>query len=106
MKFLASQITYFLQDRAARQNIRALLKYVAFTAAVILLYSVIFHLIMLHAENRYHSWITGIYWTFTVMTTLGFGDITFTSDLGRLFSIIVMLTGIVLLLVSQAPMSM
>lgn len=43
---------------------------------------------MLHAEGRYHSWITGIYWTLTVMTTLGFGDITFTNDIGRLFSII------------------
>lgn len=30
---------------------------------------------------------------------LGFGDITFTSDLGRLFSIIVMLSGVVFLLI-------
>ena len=99
MKFLTSQISYFLTERAARQNIRALLKYVAFTATVIAVYSVVFHLIMLHAEGRYHSWITGIYWTLTVMTTLGFGDITFTSDIGRLFSIIVLLSGIVLLLI-------
>ena len=33
------------------------------------------------------------------MTTLGFGDITFTSDIGRLFSILVLLSGVVLLLV-------
>jgi Trk K+ transport system NAD-binding subunit len=99
VKFLTSQISYFLTERAARQNIRALLKYVAFTATVIAVYSVVFHLIMLHAEGRYHSWITGIYWTLTVMTTLGFGDITFTSDIGRLFSIIVLLSGIVLLLI-------
>jgi Trk K+ transport system NAD-binding subunit len=99
VKFLTSQISYFLSERATRQNIRALLKYVGFTAAVIATYSVIFHLIMLHAEGRYHSWITGIYWTLTVMTTLGFGDITFTSDIGRLFSIIVLLSGIVLLLI-------
>ena len=33
------------------------------------------------------------------MTTLGFGDITFTSDIGRLFSIVVLLSGVVLLLV-------
>jgi Trk K+ transport system NAD-binding subunit len=33
------------------------------------------------------------------MTTLGFGDITFTSDTGRFFSIIVMLSGTVFLLV-------
>jgi Trk K+ transport system NAD-binding subunit len=99
MKFIISQISYFLTEKDARQNIRALLKYVAFLATVIAVYSVIFHLIMLHAEGRYHSWITGIYWTLTVMTTLGFGDITFTSDIGRLFSIIVLLSGIVLLLI-------
>jgi len=33
------------------------------------------------------------------MSTLGFGDITFSSDLGRIFSLIVLLTGIVYLLV-------
>ena len=65
MKFLTSQISYFLNERAARQNIRALLKYVAFTTTVIAVYFVVFHLIMLHAEGRYHSWVTGIYWTLT-----------------------------------------
>ncbi len=98
MKFLASQITYFLSEKGTRQNIGALLKYLAFLTALIALYSVIFHMIMLY-EGRYHSWITGIYWTLTVMTTLGFGDITFTGDLGRLFSILVLLSGIVLLLI-------
>ena len=33
------------------------------------------------------------------MTTLGFGDVTFTTDVGRLFSIVVLLSGVVLLLV-------
>ena len=50
-------------------------------------------------EGEQHSWITGFYWTLVVMTTLGFGDITFTSDVGRLFSILVLLSGVVLLLV-------
>ena len=99
MKFLSSQISYFLSEKDARQNIRALLKYLLFLLAIIAVYSVIFHLIMLYVEGRYHSWITGIYWTLTVMTTLGFGDITFTSDLGRAFSILVLLSGILLLLI-------
>jgi Trk K+ transport system NAD-binding subunit len=60
---------------------------------------VVFHLIMLHAEGQTHSWVAGIYWTLTVMTTLGFGDITFHSDIGRAFSIVVLLSGIVLLLI-------
>ena len=50
-------------------------------------------------EGREYSWITGFYWTFTVMSTLGFGDITFESDLGRLFSTLVLLSGIFLLLI-------
>lgn len=33
------------------------------------------------------------------MTTLGFGDITFHSDLGRVFSVIVLLSGVILLLI-------
>jgi voltage-gated potassium channel len=99
MKFMSAQISYFLSQREARQNIKALLKYAIFVLAVIAVFSAGFHLIMLSVEGRYHSWITGIYWTLTVMTTLGFGDITFHSDIGRLFSIVVLLSGIVLLLI-------
>jgi hypothetical protein len=61
-------------------------------------YSVLFHLLMLY-EGRQYSWITGFYWTLTTMSTLGFGDITFTSDAGKIFSVVVLLSGIVFLLV-------
>jgi hypothetical protein len=50
-------------------------------------------------EGRQYSWVTGFYWTLTTMSTLGFGDITFHSDAGRLFSVVVLLSGIVFLLV-------
>jgi Trk K+ transport system NAD-binding subunit len=99
MKFFMSQVSYFLSERGARQNIRALLTYLGYLTLLIAIYSVLFHVIMLYAESRYHSWITGIYWTLTVMTTLGFGDITFTSDIGRIFSLVVLISGIVLLLI-------
>jgi Trk K+ transport system NAD-binding subunit len=67
--------------------------------ATVALFATGFRLIMYHVEGQEHSWVTGIYWALTVMTTLGFGDITFHSDLGRLFSIVVLLTGVVLLLI-------
>jgi hypothetical protein len=51
-------------------------KYLVLLILIIILYSVLFHLIMLYAEGRYHSWITGLYWTLPVMTILSFGDIT------------------------------
>jgi Trk K+ transport system NAD-binding subunit len=50
-------------------------------------------------EEQNHSWITGLYWTLTVMSTLGFGDITFTSDLGRAFSVLVLISGMISLLI-------
>ncbi len=99
MKFLATQITYFLSQSQIRRNINALLKYLLFLIAVIAVYTVAFHMIMLYAEGRDFSWITGLYWTLTVMSTLGFGDITFHSDVGRAFTILVLLSGIVLLLI-------
>ena len=99
MKFLSTQISYLLSEPQTRRNLKALFKYVLFLVGVVILYAVIFHWIMISAEKQTHSWVTGIYWTLTVMSTLGFGDITFNSDVGRIFSIVVLLSGIVLLLI-------
>lgn len=99
MKFAGSQIAYLVTDRTARANLGSLLKYIAALAVLITVYALLFHVIKANVEGEQHSWITGFYWTLVVMTTLGFGDITFTSDIGRLFSIIVLLSGVVLLLV-------
>ena len=98
MKFLPSQLLYFCQNRAMRKNLRNLSKFLAVIAAAITVYSILFHFIMEY-EGRQFSWITGFYWTLTVMSTLGFGDITFTSDLGFAFSMVVLLSGIVFLLI-------
>lgn len=99
MKFWSGHLGYALLDVQLRRNVSGLLKYAAFLLGVILLYSVLFHVIMFRVEGQEHSWLTGAYWTLTVMTTLGFGDITFQSDLGRAFSILVLLSGTVLLLI-------
>ncbi|HPL50903.1 MAG TPA: NAD-binding protein [Smithellaceae bacterium] len=81
-----------------KQNVRLLLRYIFVLALLISFYSVIFHYLMA-AEGQKHSWITGFYWVLVVMSTLGFGDITFTSDVGRLFSIIVLASGVIFLLI-------
>jgi Trk K+ transport system NAD-binding subunit len=98
VKFLTSQLTYLLTQQETRRNLTSLFKYLAFLAGIVLVYSVLFHVMML-SEGQQHTWLTGLYWTLTVMSTLGFGDITFHSDLGRVFSIAVLLSGIVLLLI-------
>ncbi len=98
MKFLPSQFAYLLSRHESRGNLVAFGKFMALLTAIVVVYAEAFHLVMRHVENKEHSWLTGLYWTLTVMTTLGFGDITFQTDLGRAFSILVLLTGVVLLL--------
>lgn len=98
MKFLFSQLLFFIHGKPVKRNIKILAKFLVFLLFTIILYSTLFHFIMEY-EGRQYSWISGFYWTLTVMSTLGFGDITFTSDLGKVFSMIVMLSGIFFLLV-------
>ena len=99
MKYLSSQLGFLFASGETRANLGALLKYFAFLVLLVSAYAVLFHLIMGRVEGQQHSWVTGFYWTFVVMTTLGFGDITFTSDVGRLFSLVMLLSGVVFLLV-------
>ena len=98
MKFLPSQLYYFLRHRPSRISIMNLLRFVLLLAGLVALFSILFHYIMAH-EGRSFSWVTGLYWTLTVMSTLGFGDITFYSDLGRIFSTVVLLSGLIFLLI-------
>jgi Trk K+ transport system NAD-binding subunit len=97
MKYFSSLFLHFLRNRAARRNLRVLVQFMATLIAMVTVYSVLFHYLMAW-EGREYSWITGVYWTLTVMSTLGFGDITFHTDLGLLFSIIVLLSGMVFML--------
>ena len=98
MKFLPSILMYFFQSGKAKTNVKALLKFVIILIFLVTLYTIIFHYIKAY-EGEQLSFISGFYWTIVTMTTLGYGDIILTSDLGRAFSIIVLLSGVVFLLV-------
>ncbi len=97
MKLIASQIRTLAGERKSRRSLKVLAKFLLVLLAMIILYSVLFHALMA-MEGQRHSWFTGLYWTLTVMSTLGFGDIVFQSDLGRFFSIVVLISGTVFLL--------
>lgn len=99
MKFISSQIAYLVTDREQRANLRAFAAYIGFLAALVTIFAVLFHIIKLNVEGEEHSWVTGFYWTLVVMSTLGFGDIIFTSDIGRVFSMVVLGSGVFFLLV-------
>lgn len=101
LKSLPAQITALtqqVQPRETTRNLRFLGFFAAFLLGIILLYTTLFHMIM-DWEGQQHSWLSGLYWTLVTMSTLGFGDITFHTDLGRGFSVIVLVSGMLLLLV-------
>ncbi len=98
MKSFTSLFLHYLGHRASRRNLRVLGQLLLVLVIMVAVYSVAFHYLMAW-EGREYSWITGVYWTLTVMSTLGFGDITFHTDLGLLFSILVLLSGLVFMLI-------
>ncbi len=98
MKFFPAQFTHFVQNPSSIRNLTLLVRFVILLVIIVTVYSILFHYIMAW-EGKEYSWVTGFYWTLTVMSTLGFGDITFDSDLGRIFSIFVLLSGVLFLLI-------
>ena len=95
MKFIISQMAFFWAQQSNKRNLRFMARFSAFVILLIGFYSFTFHVLM-EREGQEYSLLTGLYWTLTVMSTLGFGDITFTSDAGKMFSVVVLLSGIVL----------
>ena len=82
-----------------RQSLRQLLNYVLLVVGITVVYAVLFQVIMRNVEGQDHSWVTAFYWTMTMMSTLGLGDITFQSDLGRFFTMVVLTTGVIIALI-------
>ncbi len=101
LKSLPSQIsaiTAAVGPRTNTRNTRFLVVFSSFLVALIVIFTVLFHVIMQY-EGQSHSWLSGLYWVMVTMSTLGFGDITFHSDMGRLFSVVVLFSGVIFLLV-------
>jgi Trk K+ transport system NAD-binding subunit len=66
--------------------------------AIILVYSAGFQAVMSY-ESRSYSWLSGFYWTVQTMSTLGYGDIVFESDVGHVYSVAVLATGVTILFI-------
>lgn len=65
---------------------------------LIAFYSLIFIVLMRNeGQNQNANPITAMYWVISTITTLGYGDIVFKSLIGRLYSIIVVFSGIIIL---------
>ncbi|HUV18638.1 MAG TPA: NAD-binding protein, partial [Ilumatobacteraceae bacterium] len=89
---------YAVAQAERRRRQKTFLALAVVFVVMVAVFSTIFHSLMEYEDRRY-SWPTSVYWTLTTMTTLGFGDITFESDAGRIFSVVVLLAGSTFLLV-------
>lgn len=98
IKRLPSRPLLFLEQNVSRQNALLLTRLIAIFTVVVGMYAVIFHLLMSFEGKQYH-WFAGVYWTIATMTTVGFGDVVFTTFPGMLFSVVVILSGIFFILV-------
>lgn len=83
--------------RQRQSNVRLVLWMLLALFGMVATYSALFHYVMA-LEGRSFSWPSGVYWALTTMTTLGYGDITFESDSGKIFSVIVLVSGVLLFL--------
>lgn len=81
-----------------RSSVRLFLRLLGLLVIMVAVFSAGFHWVMAR-EGQSYSWPSSVYWTLVTMSTVGFGDITFQSDLGRMFSIVVLLTGSMFILV-------
>jgi voltage-gated potassium channel len=96
MKLLTSLLSMLAGTSGSTRG-RSMLRLVGAFVLAVVAFSVGFHAIM-GLEGREFSWWSGVYWTVVTMSTLGFGDIVFESDLGQMYSVLVLLTGSVLIL--------
>lgn len=84
---------------SVRHGLWRLFQYLLLVNLIVLANTALFQLIMRQVEGQSHSWPTALYWTVVTMTTLGYGDVVFVSDVGRFFSLLVLGSGVILLVV-------
>lgn len=78
--------------RALAASRRKILVFMTFVLLVVLVMGTLMYVVE-GPDNGYTSIPVGVYWAITTMTTVGFGDITPKTDLGRVIASIMMLLG-------------
>ena len=107
MRGASVTLFYAIRKRFSGSNKRFLAGFMLILGVLFVADSILFQVFMClepTAEDGtnmcgHYSIVSGIYWTLVVMSTQGFGDITFVGDAGKIFTMFVNLTGIIFMLV-------
>lgn len=75
---------------------KSIISYVSIFTLLVLIYSLIFDYLMFNYEDKSYDILTAIYWVIISMTTVGYGDIYFKSPIGHFYTIVVVLSGVVI----------
>jgi voltage-gated potassium channel len=92
LKLAAYVAEFGLLGRALAASRRKILVFMAFVMMVVLIMGTLMYVVEGPA-NGFSSIPVGVYWAITTMTTVGFGDITPRTDLGRIIASAMMLIG-------------
>ncbi|HJH32514.1 MAG TPA: potassium channel protein [Methanosarcinaceae archaeon] len=72
--------------------------YIATVISLTIIYALIFiYLATMEHQTDHANLLTGVYWVISSMTTVGYGDVTLTSNPGMIFSILVQVSGVVMI---------
>lgn len=97
------RLARFLGDRAiigrfTAADTLAVVRIIFTIIAIVFIYAgIIFQVEQQNHSATFNSFLDAIYFAVVTMTTVGYGDITPTSDAGRLFTVLMILTGIALI---------
>jgi len=92
LKLTAYVAEYGALGRALAASRRKILVFMSFVMLVVVVMGTLMYVIE-GPENGYTSIPVAVYWAITTMTTVGFGDITPKTDLGRVLASLMMLIG-------------
>lgn len=92
LKLGAYVVEFGALSRALAASRRKIFVFVGFVALVVLIMGTLMYVVE-GPENGFTSIPMGVYWAITTMTTVGFGDITPKTDLGKMIASLMMLLG-------------
>jgi voltage-gated potassium channel len=92
LKLAAYSAEFGALGRALAASRRKITVFVLFVMLVVLIMGTLMYVVE-GPENGYTSIPVGVYWAITTLTTVGFGDITPKTDLGRVIASLMMLLG-------------